>query len=66
MIARSTPTTSAESVRIKGIRRTFIGVEAGTAGQVWSWTEEERKDGSTEGEALKTIHSVSRLASRTT
>lgn len=64
MVARSTPTTSAESIRIKSIRRTWIGVNAGEgAGQVWSWIEEERKDGSTEGEATKTVHDVRSLSS---
>ncbi|KAM0755797.1 hypothetical protein T439DRAFT_376095 [Meredithblackwellia eburnea MCA 4105] len=56
-VARSTPTTSTDSIRIKSIRRTWVAVTSPNGGsegaQVWSWTEEERKDGSVEGEAVK-------------
>lgn len=57
-VSRSTPAASAGSIRIKGARKTWVGVQQGEAGEVWCWMEEERKDGSTEGEAAKVAYPV--------
>lgn len=62
-VSRCAPSSSSESVRIKGTRRTWVGCEAGEAGEVWSWLEEERKDGSTEGSASKIVYPVRWLSS---
>ena len=43
-------------------RKTFVGVEregaSGTTYEVWCWTEQEKKDGTGEGEAVKTVRNV--------
>ncbi|KAI5474491.1 hypothetical protein MNV49_003214 [Pseudohyphozyma bogoriensis] len=55
-VARSVPSSSSESIRVKNVRKTWVGVENGGTGEVWSWTEEERKDGSVEGEPSKVVY----------
>lgn len=57
-VSRSTPSTSTESIRVKSARKTWVGVNAGESGEVWSWLEDERKDGSVEGEATKVVYPV--------
>ncbi|EGU13358.1 RNA binding protein [Rhodotorula toruloides ATCC 204091] len=59
-IARSTPSTSSQSIRVKSARRTWVGVETPEGkGEIWCWHEEERKEGSTEGDAGKAVWPIS-------
>ncbi|KAL8286199.1 hypothetical protein RQP46_004687 [Phenoliferia psychrophenolica] len=57
-VSRSTPSTSTESIRVKSARKTWVGVNAGESGEVWSWLEDERKDGSVEGEPTKVVYPI--------
>ncbi|GAA6046535.1 hypothetical protein JCM3770_006197 [Rhodotorula araucariae] len=59
-ISRSTPSTSSDSIRVKSARRTWVGVRTDEGkGEIWCWHEEERKDGSTEGDTGKAIWPIS-------
>ncbi|BGO88544.1 hypothetical protein NBRC10512_003358 [Rhodotorula toruloides] len=59
-IARSTPSTSSQSIRVKSARRTWVGIETPEGkGEIWCWHEEERKEGSTEGDAGKAVWPIS-------
>ncbi|GAA5917935.1 hypothetical protein JCM6882_004131 [Rhodosporidiobolus microsporus] len=59
-VSRSTPSTSSDSIRVKSARRTWVGVRTEEGkGEIWCWHEEEKKDGSTEGDAGKAIWPVS-------
>ncbi|BGP12287.1 hypothetical protein JCM10213_000017 [Rhodosporidiobolus nylandii] len=59
-VSRSTPSTSSESARVKSARRTWVGVKTDEGkGEIWCWHEEERKDGSTEGDAGKAVWPIS-------
>ncbi|GAA5923328.1 uncharacterized protein JCM15063_003612 [Sporobolomyces koalae] len=59
-VARSVPLTSSESVRVKSTRQTWVGVRTDDGkGEIWCWQEEERKDGSSEGEAGKAVWPIS-------
>ncbi|GAA5865087.1 hypothetical protein JCM1840_005735 [Sporobolomyces johnsonii] len=59
-VARSVPLTSSESIRVKSIRQTWVGVRTEEGkGEIWCWQEEERKDGSSEGEAGKAVWPIS-------
>ncbi|BGP28423.1 hypothetical protein JCM10296v2_000155 [Rhodotorula toruloides] len=59
-IARSTPSTSSQSIRVRSARRTWVGVETPEGkGEIWCWHEEERKEGSTEGDAGKAVWPIS-------
>ncbi|KPV78024.1 uncharacterized protein RHOBADRAFT_50546 [Rhodotorula graminis WP1] len=59
-ISRSTPSTSSDSIRVKSARRTWVGVRTDEGkGEIWCWHEEERKDGSTEGDSGKAVWPIS-------
>ncbi|GAA6041625.1 hypothetical protein JCM8097_007773 [Rhodosporidiobolus ruineniae] len=59
-VSRSTPSTTSDSIRVKSARRTWVGVRTDEGkGEVWCWHEEERKDGSTEGDAGKAVWPIS-------
>ncbi|BGP21279.1 hypothetical protein Rt10032_c19g6257 [Rhodotorula toruloides] len=59
-VSRSTPSTSSPSIRVKSARTTWVGVETPEGkGEIWCWHEEERKEGSTEGDAGKAIWPIS-------
>ncbi|ORY90239.1 hypothetical protein BCR35DRAFT_299835 [Leucosporidium creatinivorum] len=59
-VSRSIPSSAADSIRVKGVRNTWVGVKADDdKGEIWNWTEEERKDGSTEGEPSKIVYPTS-------
>ncbi|GJN92026.1 hypothetical protein Rhopal_005054-T1 [Rhodotorula paludigena] len=59
-VSRSTPSTSSESIRVKSARRTWVGVRTEEGkGEIWCWHEDERKDGSTEGDAGKAVWPIS-------
>ncbi|GAA5849197.1 hypothetical protein JCM9279_005822 [Rhodotorula babjevae] len=59
-ISRSTPSTSSDSIRVKSARRTWVGVRTDECkGEIWCWHEEERKDGSTEGDSGKAVWPIS-------
>ncbi|BGP44370.1 hypothetical protein JCM10450v2_000181 [Rhodotorula kratochvilovae] len=59
-ISRSTPSTSSDSIRVKSARRTWVGVRTDEGkGEIWCWHEEERKDGSTEGDTGKAVWPIS-------
>ncbi|GAA5854976.1 hypothetical protein JCM8547_002329 [Rhodosporidiobolus lusitaniae] len=59
-VSRSTPSTTSDSIRVKSARRTWVGVRTEEGkGEIWCWHEEERKDGSTEGEAGKAVWPIS-------
>ncbi|KAK4050438.1 hypothetical protein OIV83_003508 [Microbotryomycetes sp. JL201] len=60
--SRTASLSTADSIRTKGIRSTWVAVQApddDEKGQIWQWTEDERKDGSTEADPSKTIYPVS-------
>ncbi|KAM0793710.1 hypothetical protein ACM66B_001135 [Microbotryomycetes sp. NB124-2] len=60
--SRSASLSAADSIRTRGVRSTWVAVEAEddpNKGQIWHWTEDERKDGSTEPDPSKTIYPVS-------
>lgn len=62
-VSRSVSSSTSESIRVKGVRQTWVGVKAeDDKGEIWNWTEEERKDGSTEGEPSKVVYPVCCLA----
>ncbi|GAA5923481.1 hypothetical protein JCM1841_001531 [Sporobolomyces salmonicolor] len=59
-VARSVPLTSSESIRVQSTRQTWVGVRTDEGkGEIWCWQEEERKDGSSEGEAGKAVWPIS-------
>ncbi|GAA5827104.1 hypothetical protein JCM11251_001119 [Rhodosporidiobolus azoricus] len=59
-VSRSTPSTSSDSIRVKSARRTWVGVRTEEGkGEIWCWHEDEKKDGSTEGDAGKAVWPIS-------
>ncbi|GAA6010271.1 hypothetical protein JCM10207_005698 [Rhodosporidiobolus poonsookiae] len=59
-VSRSTPSSTSDSIRVKSHRRTWVGVRTDEGkGEIWCWHEEERKDGSTEGDAGKAVWPIS-------
>ncbi|KAK4049605.1 hypothetical protein OIO90_005364 [Microbotryomycetes sp. JL221] len=70
--SRSQSLTTADSIRTKGVRSTWVAVEVAadddqaqsatgrtSKAQIWRWTEDERRDGSTEADPSKTIYPIS-------